>query len=368
MITGVALGNFKRFRATEISLRSMTVLAGVNGGGKSSLVQAVLLARYATEHPTSQVIPLNGPYGLALGEAYDVLHPEADADRQEIDVVLRAETTEYRYRFGVPAERSLNLKHLERPFAPPAVFSEPGRRFAYLNAERLGPREQLEVTAEDTTLLGVGEHGQFTAQVLASEQAHQVRPPLQHPRTEEHGVGHLLTQAEEWLADIIRPIRIQADWPSGLAASVIRFSEADWMGEPIRPANMGFGFSYALPILVAGLLMPAGGMLIVENPEAHLHPAGQSRLGRFLARVAGSGTQVVVETHSDHFLNGVRLAIDADRTLPSHETILHYFDQQDAGTPTAVEVTPRGELTSWPEGFFDQIEQDLRGLARAKRQ
>lgn len=367
MITTIALENFKRFHSTEISLRSMTVLTGVNGGGKSSLLQAILLARYATEHPTSRVIPLNGPYGLALGEAYDILHPEAGPDAQEVGVVLRAESAEYHYRFEVPTERSLNLLHRERPDIPPDVFGHEGRQFAYLTAERLGPREQLEVTAEDTTWLGVGERGQFTAQVLAGEQTHRVRAALQHPNTAHHGVVNLLTQVEEWIGDIVRRVRIQADWPPGLAASILRFSEAGWMGEPIRPANIGFGFSYALPIVVAGLLMPAGGMLIVENPEAHLHPAGQSHLGRFLARVAGSGTQVLVETHSDHLVNGIRLGIAADQTLASHETILHYFDHQDSGSPTAVEVTPRGELTSWPDGFFDQIEHDLRGLARAKR-
>ncbi|MGH3693299.1 MAG: AAA family ATPase [Pseudonocardiaceae bacterium] len=95
--------------------------------------------------------------------------------------------------------------------------------------------------------------------------------------------------------------------------------------------NIGFGFSYALPVIIAGLLAPGGGLLLVENPEAHLHPAGQSRLGRFLARIAGSGVQVVLETHSDHILNGVRLAVADERTINAHDVIVHFFGKVGDG-------------------------------------
>jgi len=130
---------------------------------------------------------------------------------------------------------------------------------------------------------------------------------------------------------------------------------------------VGFGFSYTLPIIVAALLLPADGILVVENPEAHLHPAGQSRLGRFLARVAGSGGQVVVETHSDHVINGIRLATVEDRSIEANQTIVHFFNEDVGGTPTQIEVTGRGGFTAWPAGFFDQIERDLGELSRAKR-
>jgi predicted ATPase len=344
----------------------MSVLTGLNGTGKSTLIQGLLLARYATEFSDHSVVPLNGSYGLALGEAYEVLHPDAEA--QEISVRLRAGAYEYPYHFGVPDERSLNLRVIDRPDVVPEVFAAHGRRFAYLNAERLGPRDQLEVNAEDSRWLGVGEQGQYTAQVLATEELAVVREPLRHPKTGQHGVTTLRTQVEDWIEEIIRPIRVEAIWPAGLSASIIRFSEPGWRGEPIRPANMGFGFSYALPIVVAGLLMPSDGLFIVENPEAHLHPAGQSKLGRFLARVAGSGTQVVIETHSDHMVNGVRLGVATDRTLEHTDTVVHFFGEiNGTGQPTSVEVNRRGELTSWPVGFFDQLEQDLGRLARAKR-
>lgn len=223
------------------------------------------------------------------------------------------------------------------------------------------------MSADPPDDLGVGVQGEHTAQVLAlrrertSKRQLAVRPPLLHPDSD---VPLLRTQAETWASQIIRPIRITAQWAPGIAASTVRFQNPDAYGDVIRPANTGFGVSYALPVIVAGLMTQPGDVLIVENPEAHLHPGGQSRLGRFLARVAGSGVQVLVETHSDHVLNGARLAVAEERVLRAQDALVHFFGYEKT---TPIEVTERGELTRWPSGFFDQIEGDLGRLARARR-
>jgi len=368
VITALGIRNFKRFIDLDLTFRQLTVLTGVNGTGKSTVLQGLLLARQAGESDGAHVVQLNGPYGLALGEALDILHP--DADRQEIEIRIEAADADevpYRYLFEVPDGRALNLPIRARPVTAPGVLTGQGVSFSYLNAERLGPRDQLDVTAEDPDLIGVGVRGEYTAQALALHETVEVREPLRHPRTHEHGVTTLRTQVEDWASEIIRPIRITAQWPAGLTASLIRFQEPGLIGEQVRPANMGFGFSYALPILVAGLLMPVGGVLIVENPEAHLHPAGQSRMGRFLGQVAGSGAQVIVETHSDHVLNGIRLAAAENRVIDPAAVLVHFFGEGEDNGVTTIELTNRGSLTTWPKGFFDQLEEDLGRLARAKR-
>jgi predicted ATPase len=371
MITALGIRNFKRFTSLDLALRQLTVLTGLNGAGKSTALQGLLLARQAAENAGARVVQLNGPYGLALGEAFEVLHPEAEP--QEIEIRVGDGGITCRYLFDVPDGRALHLPIRERPATTPDVLTGQGMSFSYLNAERLGPRDQLDVTAEDPDLIGVGVQGEYTAQALALNETVEVREPLRHPRTGEHGVTTLRTQVEAWASTIIRPIRITAQWPPGITASMIRFQEPELISQQmlasdqIRPANMGFGVSYALPILVAGLLMPVGGVLIVENPEAHLHPAGQSRLGRFLGQVAGSGAQVIVETHSDHVINGIRLAAAEDRVIEPGAVILHFFGEGYQGGPASIELTSHGGLTSWPKGFFDQIEEDLGRLARAKR-
>ncbi|MFI5488952.1 DUF3696 domain-containing protein [Micromonospora echinaurantiaca] len=364
MISHVSITNFKRFTRLDLPLRPLTVLTGLNGAGKSTVIQALLLGRQVADDPTNRVVQLNGPYALALGEALDVLN--TDATEQRIELILHSNTYRSDYVFSVPSDRSLHLKVDAAPQQGPPVLTGTGMAFNYLCAERLGPRDQLEVTARDLDDVGIGVHGEYTAQALALRETAEVREPLRHSRTLEHAVITLRTQVESWIAEILRPVRIIAQWPPGITASLIRFQEPGLLGEPIRPANMGFGFSYALPIVVAGLLAPTNGLLIVENPEAHLHPAAQSRLGRFLAQVATAGAQVIVETHSDHVLNGIRLAVAEDQEAREHNVIVHFFGQTDE-PPLQIELTRRGGLTNWPKGFFDQIEEDLGRLARAKR-
>ena len=171
------------------------------------------------------------------------------------------------------------------------------------------------------------------------------------------------------MSEIVRPIQIDPQWLPGTLVTTLRFKVPGVHAEWTRPTNMGFGVSYALPIIVAGLLIENGGLLIVENPEAHLHPAAQSRIGAFLARVAGDGVQVFVETHSDHVLNGIRRAVAQDALVPADQVLVHFF--QDGGDDVApvvpLALTQTGQLSAWPPGFFDQTQKDLAVLARSKR-
>ena len=65
----------------------------------------------------------------------------------------------------------------------------------------------------------------------------------------------------------------------------------------LRPIHTGFGLTQVLPIVVAALSAKNNGLLLIENPEVHMHPAGQAMMGDFLAQVASAGVQVVIETH-----------------------------------------------------------------------
>ncbi|MGW8361953.1 AAA family ATPase [Streptomyces wedmorensis] len=367
MIHELEIKRFKCFGHVDLPMRPLTILTGLNGGGKSTVLQALLLARLADTSP-QRTVRLNGPYGLALGTATEVLHQAATESAISIRVATREQTRGWAYEFAVPEEpEALHLTATSTPDTPAPGIGNPPAAFTYLCAERLGPRDALSLSAEEPDEIGVGTQGEYTAQVLALRDTRMVsarrsvRADLLHPDLDSP-LPRL--QAEAWASEIIRPVGILAQHAPGILASTIRFREKDSYGETIRPANTGFGVSYALPIIVAGLLSMPGDLLLVENPEAHLHPAGQSRLGNFLARVAGSGVQVVLETHSDHVLNGARLAVAQDQLLASEDVIVHYFD--DSGVQS-IEVNEQGELDHWPGGFFDQIETDLGRLARARR-
>ena len=133
-----------------------------------------------------------------------------------------------------------------------------------------------------------------------------------------------------------------------------------------RATNVGFGLSYVLPV-VLGLLAPPGTLCLIENPEAHLHPRGQTKLAELAVRAAMAGVQVVVETHSDHFIDGVRIAV-RDGLIAPDETTFHYFERQQDGraTVSSPAVNADGRLSHWPAGFFDQHEDNLARLLAPK--
>jgi predicted ATPase len=139
------------------------------------------------------------------------------------------------------------------------------------------------------------------------------------------------------------------------------------IGDFRRPSNIGYGLTYAFPVIVAGLLANKGQVLIIDSPEAHLHPMGQSQMGRYLAQIASAGVQVIIETHSDHILNGIRLAV-RDQAIAAEKVVIHFFNHADNVKENVARVMSplidrSGNLSEWPDGFFDQTEKDLSQLA-----
>lgn len=363
MIDEIAVTNFKRFSHLTLPFGRLTLLTGINSGGKSSVIQALLLLH--SKQLPGGAVPLNGLHGLALGEATDVLN--SNAANNEIEISITAGGTRGSIALEVPHERSPSLIAM-RTELPEALDEMTGqeRGFVYLSAERLGPRDLQEVAVDFDDDLAVGSRGEFTAHVLSQLGRAPVDPARLHPETDSSGgVVTLNSQAELWMSTLVSPIQIEATWLAGTNAAMVRFRPPDLLTEWLRPTNVGFGVSYALPIVVAGLTAPSEGLLVVENPEAHLHPAGQSAMGRFLARVAAGGTQVLVETHSDHVLDGVRRAVAAEGSIRPDDVIVHFFGTDP--TPVTLSVDERGSMSGWPRGFFDQTEADLAELARAQR-
>jgi predicted ATPase len=377
VIDQLLLQRFKRFARLHIELGALTVLTGLNSGGKSSTLQALLLLRQALTG--DGVIALNGPYGLALGEAADVLHRGADDDTIELAARDAASSAWTSVRLRVPEGRALHLVPEPAPdrSAAPSALTAPEPAFTCLGAERHGPRDVLPAESRDASQLGVGVFGQYTAQVLDQHQRLKVPEGRLHPllpgESPTEAQRFLHRQAERWLSRILglhAPVRLDARWIEGTTVTTLRFQLPGAPAEWTRPQNIGFGTSSVLPIVVAALQAPRGGLLMVENPEAHLHPLGQSLMGAFLAQVAADGVQVLIETHSDHVVNGIRRAVaSGEVALAPGAARISYFHSGPDGAPQheAIEIAQTGDLSAWPPGFFDQIERDLGALARARR-
>jgi predicted ATPase len=366
MIRSLTISGFKRFESQTFGFAPLTVLAGLNGTGKTSLIHALLLARAASARGNEDTVRLNGPFGMELGTAADVRNWSAD---DSISIDVQDSGGGGPWKFHVPADDVLYLNVSGVPTRPSFAFADAPRAFTYLCAERLGPRDVLGSAALPPKSIEVGVRGEYTAQVLAVLGGRRLEDENRLHPTRPDGASPLLKyEVERWLAEIARPVELESMVFSGTAVTAMKFRVpgGDW----VRAPNMGFGVTYSLPVVLAGLMAAKGGLLIVENPEAHLHPAGQSRMGVFLAWLASKGVQVLVETHSDHVLNGIRRAIGEHRYLGADDALVQFFDTAEGDKPRVTELrfTASGGVSAWPAGFFDQYQVDVAALGRVRRQ
>jgi len=247
-----------------------------------------------------------------------------------------------------------------------SIFNE---KFQYLHTERIGPRRFFEMS--DFVVrqqMQIGTRGEYTAHFLSLfERVPIQKPSLAHPAAKSLD---LLDQVEAWMGEISPGIRISLSTHSGMDLINLQYSfvTGNQVSSTYRATNVGFGITYVLPILVAVLSSTDDTLLLLENPEAHLHPKGQAQIGELLARAASCGIQVVVETHSDHILNGIRLAVYRG-TLAPGDVQLHFF-QRPAPEGQAQVVSPRidrdGRIDRWPDGFFDEWDKVLEALLEPK--
>ena len=372
MIDEIRLRNFKCFRDLSLKTSSLTVLTGANGSGKTSILHSLLLIRQIVRQPERRYVELNGVGALELGGAEDIINRNASEDLAEVEL-LDAKSKWRRWAFGTTSSNStntLNATVVERPNDCLEKLAGPAPQFSYLCAERFGPRDVLGASAIDINELDVGSRGEFVAQVLAAFGRSRVRSGRIAKSSTKSVSADLLHQTESWMTKIVCPTYIEAEWFPNTSVTRLRFKAPGQIAEPTRAPNAGFGISYALPIIVAALRAEVGGILLVENPEAHLHPSGQSSIGGFLAQVAADGVQIIVETHSDHVLNGIRVAVaDGSASLSTQKVAIHFFQAGGDGAQNhqSMELRQSGQLSVWPAGFFDQARVDLAALATKRR-
>lgn len=360
MISTLKLEGFKRFDSHDFPLKNITLLTGMNGAGKSSLIQGLLLTKQSSiSHGT---VPLDNSYGVDLGTASNVLNWNS-AD----NIKLTVNDVNY-WDLSFQSDDSLYLNIISKDLPElPSVFSDEPRNFTYLCAERLGPRVSYPLFSSSSDNLEVGLKGENTTQLIEAFGSSPIKDVERtHPLTKENEPKFLTYQIEKWLSEIVRPIEIKVETSPIVKSAVLSFKTPK--GEWVQATNMGFGVSYALPIILAGLIMPKGSILMVENPEAHLHPAGQSRMGVFLGWLANKGVQIIVETHSDHLLNGVRRAIVEHKYLSAEQANVLFFDTEAENEVfTTLNFTSDGSSVGWPRHFFDQYQLDTAALGRIRR-
>ena len=181
---------------------------------------------------------------------------------------------------------------------------------------------------------------------------------------EETGGNSLLEQTKSWLDRIAPGVSPKILLNPQVRTSELRyeFIEGKTKTNSYRSVNVGFGITYVLPLIVAILSAKPGDILVLENPEAHIHPSGQRMLGELIALAGNGGVQVIVETHSDHILNGIRIAVKK-KEIAKERVQLAFFYKDTSDEYRHKYVTPQiqddGRLDIWPEFFFDEWDKAL---------
>ena len=363
MLQQIILQNFKCFDTVNVSFAPLTLLCGLNGMGKSSIIQSLLVLRQSFESGalTRGSLMLDGSMA-DLGTGMDVLFEGAEEDVIVFEL-HGSDAPSCRFSFDY-SETADSLTSSGRAELPEPWSSHPpfGGGLFYVNAERTGPQKLYPQSESFAQRGDLGIRGEYTLNYL---QAHTGESLLEHdPRCEGQPNRQLLNVVEHWLQEISPGVHLDLESIRNADALIGRFSfdrTGDVATRPFRATNVGFGLSYVLPVITA-MLTPPGTLCLVENPEAHLHPRGQTRMAELAVRAAMTGVQVIVETHSDHFLDGVRIAV-RDRLITPEQTAIHYFERADNSVRvTSPEIDSDGRLSDWPEGFFDQHKENLVSL------
>ncbi|WP_405767373.1 DUF3696 domain-containing protein [Streptomyces sp. NBC_01538] len=370
MLESLALTNFKAFAHQELRLAPFTLLTGLNSSGKSSVLQSLALLRQSYE--SGDLAPVGGGQaGLLLNEelvqlgiGQDVRHESYDDTGPHITLAVRDDGAALQWS-AVYEQEADHLKLLpgegregHDPVSLLPTLFGPG--FQYLKADRVSPQVSYPRSHHAVSTRGfLGAHGEHTVNYL---RAHQDDPvDASALLVPEAASVTLLGQTEAWMQKLCPGVSLETAGIDGTDTVRLsyRFGSGVSQSNRYRPTNVGFGLTYVLPIVVACLSAKPGSLILLENPEAHLHPQGQTWMAYLASAAAASGAQIVMETHSDHVLNGLRLRVKQG-LLSTDATAVHYFRRKGQTSEVVSPVIgPDGRLSEWPAGFFDEWENSL---------
>ncbi|RQR72257.1 DUF3696 domain-containing protein [Burkholderia sp. Bp9012] len=357
MFRQLTLTNFKAHRTTNVALAPVTLLSGLNSTGKSSVLQSILLIEQNCDRYASDFLKLNGDW-VRLGTGSDI-HFEG-AQTSELKLLLTGDEG-LRYEIEAESQTDGRIRITSKKSEPSAARLFP----QYLSAERIGPRTSFPTGEDEVRIKAgyLGTRGEYTFQYLAEivSDVALPNPRLRHPEAISDDLFHNI---EKWMGEISPGVRLEALPMKQADITVPSFYYSG--SRKHRPTNVGFGVTYSLPIVVAILNARPHSLVLMENPEAHLHPEGQIALARLMARAA-EDVQFIVESHSDHILNGLCVAVACDG-VPPERMALNYFQRSALEAEVKrIDILPNGRLSEWPSGFFDQNQAALMKIMRAQR-
>lgn len=384
MIQSLELKDFKSIKNKYFPLRNLNILLGLNGQGKSSFIQSLLLLRQSEKLSQGELKLNGGDNGLTnIGTTKDALYQYSKDQEMSISLQFKgSEAYPMKFNYVIDADTfeqinkpaNSNDNYIEKNIQQ-SLFSN---NFQYLNAQRIEPKS-LNITSHSNVVgaNSIGKFGQYTAHyielrandnILFDNILHRDSATFDPIINKEFVNRTLINQINLWLGEIspgvnVRTTKISSDYV--LLEYV--FKQPNFGNtNRYKPENVGFGISYALHVVTALLSARPGELIIIENPESHIHPRGQAELGRLIALVADNDVQIIIETHSDHIINGIRVAVK-EKEICKDKVIIYYFKKEVKSDEqysmiTNIEIDKNGELSDYPKDMLDEWSNQLMKL------
>lgn len=375
MIRKITVKNFKSIKDKSFSLRNLNVLLGLNGQGKSSFIQSLLVLRQSDKLEQGELKLNGGEYGLTnVGTTKDALYQYANNKDLSFSIEFDDNKTyllDYEYKIDADVFKQKNIERY--PWEDSVIDKNQSLfngNFQYLNAQRIEPKS-INITSYSNVVdaNSIGKYGQYTAHyielrandpVVFENILHKDSIIIDSFTGKSIVNSTLINQINLWLGEIspgvnVRTTKISSDYV--LLEYV--FKQPNYGNtNRYKPENVGFGISYALHVVTALLTARPSQLIIIENPESHIHPRGQAELGKLIALVAQNDVQLIIETHSDHIVNGIRVAIKEITELKD-KTILFYFEKivaenEQYSQITNIEIDCNGELSEYPKNLLEE--------------
>ncbi len=427
-ISRISVEGYKSLRTRqELEIRPLTVIAGVNSSGKSSAIQPLLLLKQTMEAPYDPgPLLLDGP-NVSVTSIEQVLSKtdarqgqtlsftvEMTVDQRQTSLTFGKDTRGnlrviemmgwfdlrqkgpakiregmskskvkkifsdrpgVRYSLLLENER-LKLSIIrDRSFLKPALIYSSGRitplgitidglerelsRIIHLPALRGNPRRTYPTAAIEGRYPGTFEA--YTAGVISAWQ--------------NRGETERLAQLNTDLKELGLTWKVQArkldDTQVELLVGRLPHTRRGGPRDLVNIADVGFGVSQTLPVLVALLAAEEGQLVYLEQPEIHLHPRAQVAFARLAKRAVDRGARVIVETHSALFIRSVQTLV-AQGEMDNADVALHWFTRDPKTGDTQItsgELDESGAFGDWPEDF-DEVYLDTEASyldAAAKR-
>ncbi|MDR2773626.1 MAG: DUF3696 domain-containing protein [Tannerella sp.] len=364
MINQISIENFKSLKKVDINVANLNLLVGLNGMGKSSFIQ-ILLLLMQSDNLEEGVIDLNGKLAQ-IGQGRDALYQFAE----ERNIVLKLTFDGHEpFLWKFPSQSDKEKLTADTGYSKSQMefFRAGTALFQYISAERIGPRDIYEastIVVADKKQLGLS--GEFAAYYINVFGLEHVVPEMLRKRNAFS--DKLIHQLNAWIQEISPGVSINTKYVPEANKVILdyQFELTKQKTNSFRPKNVGFGISYVMPVVLALLTAEKGKIIVIENPESHIHPKGQAELGKLIALAANSGAQLFIETHSDHILNGIRVAVK-ENCIDKSKVNVMYFDKVTTDTEqfskiTQIKIDKNGTLSEYPENLLDEWANQLSKL------